>query len=246
MKLHVDLHVHSALSPCAEDEMTPGNIAGMAKLNGLDLIALTDHQSCANCETAIALSRSINGPQIIPGIEMTSAEEVHLLALFADLDQARLMETQLREQMIRQPNRPEIFGHQWLFDRQDQVIAEYEPLLLMPVRLQAQELAWQVWEMGGVCIPAHVDRSSASLLASFGSMPPDFPPCWLELSNRADPDLFFSQHEDLKKYPIIRSSDAHRLVDMADPGWIIELSGPVAPSGWPQALISALRQFSVQ
>lgn len=246
MKLHIDLHNHSALSPCADDEMTPGNLVGMAKLNGLDLIALTDHQSCANCDAAIALSRSIDGPQIIPGLEMTSAEEVHLLALFADLKQAQHLESQLNQQMIRQDNRPEIFGHQWLYNRQDQIVAEVEPLLLMPVQMQAQQLAWMVWEMGGICIPAHVDRSSASLIASFGSMPPDFPPCWLELSQQADADAFFLQHPALKKYPIIRSSDAHRLVDMAEPGMIIDLPGPLEPASYPQALISALRQFSVQ
>ncbi len=213
--IRADLHIHSVLSPCADREMTPGNIVGMAMVLGLDVIAITDHQSCGNCEAAMTISESLDGPLVIPGMEAESAEEIHLLCLFPDLLTAKAFESLIRSTMPEMPNRKDIFGEQWLMDDQDDLIGEEERMLLVPSRLSCDEIAARVVAMGGVCIPAHLDREANSMLISLGTVPPDFPTRVIELSSRANPPLFFSQHPELAGYRQIVNSDAHSLAAMA-------------------------------
>ena len=213
--LKADLHIHSVLSPCAEREMTPGNIVGMAIVLGLDIIAITDHQSCGNCEAAIAISEALGGPLVIPGMEAESAEEIHLLCLFPDLASAKEFELYIRSTMPDRPNRKDIFGEQWVMDDQDECVREEERMLLIPSRLTCDEIAAHVIGIGGVCIPAHLDREANSMLISLGAVPPDFPTSVIELSSRVDPARFFRQHPELDQYRYITNSDAHRLETMA-------------------------------
>src|SRR5665647_1197022 len=126
MNIIYDLHIHSALSPCAEIDMTPGNIVGMSFLNGIDLISITDHQSCANVQSAQAAANRIhaeNGssPVILPGMEIECAEGFHMLAYFPSVEVAVAFEEFLNANRLQIPNRPEIFGEQYLFDNHDQV-----------------------------------------------------------------------------------------------------------------------------
>ena len=205
--------------------MTPGNIVGMAKLIGLDILAITDHQSCGNCESAMIISERLQGPLIIPGLEAESAEEVHLLCLFPTLKAARLMAALIRESQIRRLNRPEIFGEQVYFDDQDEEAGFESQLLLMPCRLSCDEIAERVFELGGVCLPAHVDREANSMLTTLGGIPPAWPGKWLELSAPCDPTAWFSEHPELISYPWIRNSDAHHLEQIADPGFPVHVQG---------------------
>ena len=226
--------------------MVPGDMVGMAMLKGLDVIALTDHQSCGNCEAAISYSQRLReeglpAPVVIPGIEVASAEEIHLICLFAGLPAAHQFQSVIDQSLIKRENRPDIFGRQLLFDRQSQLAGEDSRMLLMPVQLSVQQIASEVRRLGGACIPAHLDRDSNSMLSAFGMMPEDFPVTWLEVSWGADLDAFYSQHPDLRKYPIIRSSDAHCLGDIAEPGWKLSLPDGLSPEDWAEALIFALR-----
>ncbi len=246
MDIRCDLHIHSALSPCADPDMTPANIVNMARLNGLELIAITDHQSCANLRAASELSRRLHGPLLLPGLEVTSAEEIHLLCFFPDITAAEGFSSLVREKMILQANRPDIFGSQLIFDQNDQIVAQEENLLLMPTRITAQDLARLALSHGGACLPAHVDRDSNSMLGTFGVIPEDFPLCWLEISARTSLESFYQAHPELRKYPIIRSSDAHHLGDIADPGWLLRLSGANSSENVVSMIISALRQSLIQ
>jgi PHP family Zn ribbon phosphoesterase len=214
-RLRSDLHIHSVLSPCSERDMTPGNIVGMAMISQIDVIAITDHQSCGNCAAAMAISQRIGGPIVIAGIEAESAEEIHLLCLFPDLSSAKACEMKLQENQPFIENRTDIFGEQWLMDENDERVAIEERMLLMPSRLTCNEIAQMVLSLGGACLPAHLDREANSMLISLGSVPPDFPAAVIELSRNVDPDRFFAEHLDLLQYQYIVNSDAHRLETIA-------------------------------
>lgn len=240
--IRCDLHIHSALSPCAEDEMSPGNIVGMAKLNELDVIAVTDHQRCGNCAAAIHISEKIDGPLVIPGMEAESAEEIHLLCLFADLDTAYKFERIIVSSQIVQSNRPEIFGNQYYYDSSDNIIGSEKNLLIMPSSYSCDELAAAVFSLGGACLPAHVDRQANSMLTTLGTIPEDFPGTWIEFSKNSNPEEFFDRRPELRKYRWLKDSDAHRLENILDPGWPIRLPGFTKDDKGRKLLIDRLRE----
>ena len=125
-----DLHLHSCLSPCAEDDMTPANIAGMGSLCGLQLMALTDHNSCGNCRAFLQACRQY-GIVGVPGMELTTAEEIHLVCLFPDLEQAEAFDRAVQTKRFPIRNKPAVFGNQYYMDAEDKVLGE-EPNLLIP------------------------------------------------------------------------------------------------------------------
>ena len=224
MILTCDLHVHSALSPCADAEMTPGNIVAMARLLDIDVVAITDHQTCANCAAAIHLSEQSGGPLVIPGIEVESQEEIHLVCLLPDLAAARKLEKIIRDHLPDIANRPDIFGEQIIYDESDQPAGTEKQLLLQACSLDSESIARLTAGLGGVCLPAHVDRDSYSILTVLGAIPPEFPAKTLEISLCADLNRLLSRYPALKQYSLIRSSDAHRLSELAQAGWPIEVS----------------------
>jgi PHP family Zn ribbon phosphoesterase len=221
--------------------MTPGNIVGMAMLAGLEIIAITDHQSCGNCEAAIAISEAMDGPLVIPGMEVESSEEIHLVCLFPDLGSARDMELDIQNAMLPLKNRPEIFGEQLLFNEDDECIGHESRLLLQSCQLSCDEIALKTLGFGGVCIPAHLDREGNSMLTSLGVVPDDFPTAWIEISKRSIPSDFLDEHPDLKRYSYLVSSDSHHLISIEEPGWQIEVAAWEQPSQGRLNLIAALR-----
>lgn len=241
ISVRCDLHIHSALSPCSDDEMTPGNIVGIAMLNDLDIIAITDHQSCGNCAAAMKISDDLGGPLVIPGMEAASAEEIHLLCLFADLDAAVRFQDIIQKTQIKKANRPDIFGNQSYYNESDEVTGTEDQLLLMPSTLSCDEIADQVLALGGVCLPAHVDREANSMLATLGSIPDNFPAGWIEFSKHAKPEVYFDNYPDLRRFRWLVNSDAHRLEDIADPGWPLRLPGFCRDQRGRQLLIERLR-----
>lgn len=127
MKFYYDLHIHSCLSPCADDSMTPASIAGTAKLGGLDICALTDHNSVKNCP---AFSCACDFYGVIPlfGMELTTSEDVHMICLFSSLDTASEFGSFVDDVRIGYRNKPDIFGRQLIMDEDDNVIGEEENL----------------------------------------------------------------------------------------------------------------------
>jgi len=223
MMIRCDLHLHTDLSPCSDPDMTPGNIVAMASLKGLQAIAITDHQSCGNCQAAMAIAKRLNGPLVIPGMEVESQEEIHLLCLFPDLESAQQMESLVRRHMPRYLNRRDIFGEQHYYNDQDEIVGNEDQLLLVACQLDCFLLAQKALELGGVCLPAHIDREANSMLASLGQIPPDFPARWLELSIMADEKKLLQKHPELQNYHRLRNSDAHGLTDIAEPGWALQV-----------------------
>jgi len=249
MNISYDLHIHSALSPCAENDMTPGNIVGMSFLNGLDLIAITDHQSCANVRSALAAADLLRkeknaAPVIIAGMEIECAEGFHVLAYFPDPDTADSFEEFLQGHRFMIPNRPEIFGQQYLFDDKDRIAGTVPNLLLTAVDLSSRQIERSVWTAGGYMVPAHIDRHSYSMMESLGCIPEEFNGKILELSKRCDQAVFFSKHPELLPYYFLRNSDAHRLCDISDPGSLLDLL-QIGPATFDAThVVQALREKS--
>ena len=167
--IYTDLHLHSCLSPCGADEMDPFDLVRMAKLNGLDLIVLTDHNTSKNCPAAELAAREC-GIGFIPGAEITTSEEIHCICLFPTVETAFSFHDSLAGLRPRIRNRPDIFGSQRIVHPDG--TEEEEPFLLYPaVDLSIMELPFVVGDFGGLFWPAHVDRGANSLLPILGSWP---------------------------------------------------------------------------
>ena len=206
-KLRYDLHIHSCLSPCGEEEMTPNNIIGMAQILGLDAIAVADHNTAKNLPAVAALGKA-NGVLVIPAIEVTTAEEVHVLSLFPSVEAALEMDQILYDALPAIMNRPDIFGRQLWMDEEDTVLGETDKLLINATSLSIEKVFAKVKELGGVPVPAHIDKSSYSVIANLGFIPPELEAVTVEVKN---PPCAAA-----KPYRVITDSDAHALEIMAE------------------------------
>ena len=221
--------------------MTPGNIVGMAMLAGLDAIAITDHQSVGNCEAAMVIAEAMEGPLVLPGMEVESSEEIHLICLFPDLASASAMAGQVQAALMPIKNRPDIFGEQLLFNEDDECIGHEDRLLLQACSLSCDAVAQLALDLGGVCIPAHLDRESNSMQATLGVVPSDFPAKTVELSPRVEPEAYLKRHLDLAGKAYIVSSDAHHLVQIDGPGFPLTVEDYSDRKAGAQQIIAALR-----
>ncbi len=225
--IYYDFHIHSALSPCASNDMTPNNIINMAMICGLDAIAVTDHNSCKNLKAIIAASKNIeNSPLIIPGMELETQEEIHLLCLFPNILKALDFEEIVYKNRFGLKNRPEIFGQQLIMNENDEIVSEYSEMLLSATKLGIYEAVKLVKRIGGVAIPAHIDRNSYSILTSLGFLPDDAGINMVEYSKRCDPSEFYRDNKALfsRRYPYLRNSDAHLLEDISERDNILDVS----------------------
>jgi hypothetical protein len=237
MKAAYDFHLHSCLSPCGDIEMTPRNIVNLAKLLELDIIALTDHNSCKNCAAAAKAGAEI-GLAVVPGMELCTAEEIHVICLFPEVEAAEAFSEEVRRRLPRVKNRPDIFGEQIVMDAQDYPTGAEELLLLSASDIPLSETPALVKRYGGFCYPSHIDRESFSLLATLGGFPPEPGFTCAELSHRAELNALKARYPGLESLRFMRSSDAHYLEDMAPARDTIELRELSA-----RAVIEALSEF---
>ena len=165
MKWAYDFHIHTAASPCGDELMTPHNIVCMSVLKGLDVIAITDHQTVANCEVVMKVGKA-HGLRVIPGMEIECSEEFHMIALFPNLDLAYQMEKWLWKYLPSITNQPSIFGTQWRLDEAGECIGEISQLLLVAANISAAEILEQGRRLGAWIYPAHIDRNSYSILSN--------------------------------------------------------------------------------
>jgi len=205
----IDLHIHSALSPCSDDDMTPNNIVNMALLNGLDSIAVTDHNSCDNVEAVIkaAGGRII----VVPGMELQTLEEVHLLCYFKDLSDLYSFRDQMEQYYDGIPNNPSYFGNQLIMNEYDDIIGEKEQLLLSSLTISFDEAVRMIREHKGVPVPAHINKPAYSLLSQLGFIPPNLNLSLMEISHKYPID--FNSYPNTR---FITSSDAHFLGHILD------------------------------
>lgn len=217
-KVFYDLHMHSCLSPCGEMEMTPNNIVGMATIKELSLIAVADH-NCARNMPAIAKVAEAMGVLLLPAIEITTAEEVHLLSYFPTVEQAVDFGEYVYAALPDIKNRPEIFGEQCIMNEDDEQIGTVEKLLINACAYSIDQLVVDIRAAGGVPVPAHVNKTANSLIENLGFIPPDLNFKTIEVGARHSLSGI-----DIDKYRILTSSDAHQLIDMAEPEQTIGLS----------------------
>ena len=234
MQYYYDLHLHSCLSPCGDMDMTPNNIVNMAKLLGLDVIALTDHNTSLNCEAAIKVGEEI-GVLVIPGMELTTAEDIHAVCLFPTLEKALAFSDYVDANRIKVRNKAHIYGRQVIMDENDEEIGELEHLLLPASFIGIAEAYGKAKEFGGICYPAHIDRDSLSILSVLGEIDPACGFRSAELADVSKLDELKQQHPILNDMHIVTCSDAHYLENMKDAQNTLEL-----PELTREAVIQAL------
>lgn len=219
MKLYYDFHIHSALSPCGDNDMTPNNLINMSIIKGLDAVALTDHNACENVRAAAAVA----GDKIIfiPGMEVETSEEVHIVTLFPTADAAEEMQRILSDSSPFIPNRPEIFGNQYIMDENDEICGEIDRMLVTASGLDIYTVVAAAKDLGGIAYPAHIDRESYSVLSNLGFIPPDLDISAVEITEKSRAAL---EGEYSNRYNIITSSDAHYLWDISERNHYIEVS----------------------
>ena len=221
MTLSYDLHIHSCLSPCGDDDMTPENIAGMATVIGLDVIALTDHNSCKNCP-ALAKAAAKYGLTVLFGMELCTMEEVHVLCYFPTLSDALTFDAYVYEQIPDIPNTPAIFGNQFIYDENDRIVGTEEKLLISASMIPFDSVFDLVSEYHGIMVPAHINKPTTSLLGNLGFIPPDSKFTCVELKNSGDFDSLKEQYPYLKSCNLLSSSDAHDLNSLHEPLYKLE------------------------
>ena len=222
MKYSYDLHVHSCLSPCADNDNTPNNIAGMAHLSGIKIVALTDHNSAKNCP---AFFKAAERYGIVPiaGMELTTSEDIHVVCLFEKLDDAMRFDEFIGTKRILIKNRTDIFGEQLILDENDEVIGSEEHLLPNATLISLDEAPEIVKDFGGICFPAHIDRDANGIVAILGTVPssPDFR-C-VEIHD-ADKISEYKEKYGLSDKLFIVSSDSHYLTDIDETNNFFELN----------------------
>ncbi len=214
-RLYYDLHIHSCLSPCGDNDMTVNNIAGMGSLAGLNIMALTDHNTVKNLPAFFTACEKY-GIVAIGGMELTTAEEVHIVCLFPTLENALAFGEAVDERRIKIKNKSEIFGEQIILDCDDEQIGIEEHLLINATTISIDEAYELVKNFGGICYPAHIDRESNGIIAMLGVFPetPDFKT--VEIYDKSKQTDLEEKFEILKHKKKIYCSDAHYLEKIRD------------------------------
>ncbi len=229
INLSYDLHIHSCLSPCGDNDMLPSNIVGMAALKGLDVIAVTDHCSCKNCPAVSKLADAY-GVVALFGMELTSEEEVHVLCLFDDLKASLEFDEYVRSQYLNIMNVPDIFGDQYIVDEDDNILGTEETLLINATKIGFEYIFPLVESYGGVMIPAHVEKKANSLLANLGAVPEESRFTCFEMKHIGYKDEICTLHPYLTNCKVITNSDAHYLEHINEPVNFLEADEKSAKS----------------
>lgn len=223
--LRFDFHMHSCLSPCGDDSMTPADMAAMCALAGYDAVALTDHNTTDNCPAFCAAAEE-RGLLALPGMELTTAEEVHVVCLLPDLEAAAAFGALVRQRLNLGENHPEFFGRQLVMDKEDHLLREETALLAGATDISVMEVPALVKDFGGVAYPAHIDRPAFSLISNLGFWLPDAGFPLAELSLRCPAE--FTCRPDLAGVRFIRGCDAHALDQIPDAEQILQVSARTA------------------
>ena len=213
-RYYYDLHIHSCLSPCGSDDNTPNNIAGMATLCGLNIVALTDHNTCKNCPAFFEAAKRYG---IIPvaGMELTTAEDIHVICLFENLSDAMAFDEEIDKRRMKIENRTDIFGNQFILDGEDNIIGEDKYLLSNATSVSLEEVPKLVQSFGGIAYPAHIDRQSNGVIEVLGTFP-ETPYFGIVEINRREKVEEYVKKYSLEDKKVIISSDAHYLENMRD------------------------------
>ncbi|MGE4283222.1 MAG: PHP domain-containing protein [Clostridia bacterium] len=215
MRYYIDLHIHTTLSPCADQDMTPNNIVNMAVLKGLDFIAVTDHNSTGNVRAVMECAQE-TGLVVVPGMEIESSEEVHMLCFFPNVSVAEVVGNLVYNHLPNIQNRPGIFGCQEIYNSKDELIGCEEKLLLTATLLSIDKIKAEVERLGGVVVPSHIDRQSFSIISNLGFIPKELGFAAVEISKNSDRVEFLRKNPNILHYKSITNSDAHHLSEISE------------------------------
>lgn len=205
MRIKYDLHIHSALSPCADDNMTPSNIVGFAKLQGLDAVAIADHNAIANVKVAMDVGDAFD-VVVVPAMELQTAEDIHILCLFEKFEDLQSFYNSINFADIQ--NRAEIFGEQLILDEDDNILGKEQRMLLVASGVSVEEVVSLAKQHNGIAVAAHIDREENGMVAILGTVTEDF--SVVEISATANQQI--QCYTTGRK--VITNSDAHTLEDI--------------------------------
>ena len=212
-KFTADLHIHSCLSPCAEVDMTPRRIIAEAIRRGIDIIAISDHNSAENLEIALKIAEE-KDVLVLPALEITSSEEAHLLALFGSVADALSMQGIVYRNLPDGVNDEKFFGYQLIVNENDEILRFNRRLLINTVGLPLKGLIDTVHSLGGLAVASHIDREAFSVISQLGFIPGDMAFDALEISCGTGRERAEQAFRDYMRIPWITSSDAHNLSDV--------------------------------
>jgi PHP family Zn ribbon phosphoesterase len=209
-----DLHIHSVLSPCGSLDSSPKSIVQRAAEVGLDIIAITDHNSTLHCELAFKLGQQYN-LSVLAGAEVTTKEEIHCLALFETIRQAKQFQIFIEDNLPAILNNPDHFGDQVIVDELNNILMEYPFLLIQALEADIHQVQAMVHALDGLFIPAHIDKMANSLRSQLGLYPESLFADAVEISHYTDCELVYSQLPLLPEdICLIRNSDSHFIKDI--------------------------------
>lgn len=219
-----DLHIHTCLSPCSDWDMSPKKIVRRSLKAGLDIIAICDHNTAENC-AAVMKEGENQGLPVLPGIEVCSKEEVHILALFDHLDSVLAMQDYVYANLSGE-NQPDVFGFQVVANENDEVIGENPRLLIGATRLGLHDIVARTHKLGGISLSSHVDRTGYGIIGQLGFIPPDLEIDGVEVSYRVKLASARQEVPGIGNYPCIAASDAHFLDDIGKVTTNLVLAAP--------------------
>ena len=224
-KFKADLHIHTCLSPCADLEMSPLSIVKTASIKGIDIIAVTDHNSAENI---IAVINSAKGSDVtvLAGMEITSSEEAHILALFDDIDSILSLQEIIYKNLLPGENNEKRFGEQIVVNAADEVEYFNKRLLIAATALEAGSIVNTIHSLGGIAVASHIDKTTFSIISQLGFIPEDLLFDALEMSPNISRE---NAEQSFKKYDTatwVSSSDAHRISEIGQRTTIFYMKRP--------------------
>ncbi len=204
-----DLHIHSCLSPCGDEEMRPFAIVSQALAMGLDMIAICDHNSAENIAAFMSAGHE-RGLTVIPGMEVTSKEEIHLLALFDREEDCMVLQNVIYQNLPGE-NVEEVFGCQTVVNERDETVGINRKMLIGATLLPLEQIVSLVGSLRGITIASHIDRQAFSLIGQLGFIPEGISLDGLEISGRTSEEEAQERFHSYRRFSFVRFSDAHHL-----------------------------------
>ncbi|MDD8014402.1 MAG: PHP domain-containing protein [Acidobacteriota bacterium] len=224
-RFRADLHIHSCLSPCGELTVYPRRIVDRALEEGLDIIAVSDHNTAENAAAAIQAARG-TGLLVLPGMELTSAEEVHILGIFESMAGALPAQDEVYRKLAVAPAHKTLIQDQVIVDKDDLVTGFSPRHLLAAADLDVRETVDLIHRHGGLAVASHIDREAFSIISQLGFIPPDLDLDALEISPLMTVSRARSAYPACGRFPMVRFSDAHRPEDIGRPSTDLLMAAP--------------------
>ena len=217
MKFFYDLSIHSDLSPCGSSDMTPNNIINMSYIKGLNVISVTDHNTAKNLPAVMMLGEKA-GIKVIPGIEVTTKEEVHVLCYFNKVKDALAFGDKIYASLPDIKNNTVIFGEQNIYNCNDEIVGCMDKLLLNASSYTIEDVCALAKYHHGIMVPAHINKKSNSILGVLGFIPKNLKIDFVEVYSKTEVNK-----KIVENYKVLRNSDAHQLGDISEAENFIEL-----------------------